>query len=86
MKDATGIFRRHDSNPLLHIKDYPGIAQLYNPSPARVGDETILLVSVVEHAATHGVGRDVGQTRVARSRDGIHFELGSEDFIGCQCD
>jgi predicted GH43/DUF377 family glycosyl hydrolase len=81
MKDATRIFHRHPGGPLLQVKDYPGKAQLYNPSPAQVGDETILLVSVVEHAATHGYGRDVGQTRVARSSDGIHFELGEENFI-----
>ena len=39
---------------------------------------------VVEHAATRGYGRDVGQTRVARSKDGIHFEVSEENFIDCQ--
>lgn len=84
MKDATGIFKRHEGGPLLHIKDFPGKAQIYNPSPVQCGDETILLVSVVEHAATRGFGRDVGQTRVARSKDGINFEVGEENFIDCQ--
>lgn len=51
-RDATGILTRHPANPILHVKDYPGIAQLYNPSPVQYGEETILLVSVVEHAAT----------------------------------
>ena len=84
MKDATRIFKRHEGGPLLHIKDFPGKAQIYNPAPVQVGNETILLVSVVEHAATRGYGRDVGQTRVARSKDGIHFELSDENFIDCQ--
>lgn len=83
-RDATKILTRHPQNPLLHIKDFPGIAQIYNPSPVKLGDETILLVSVVEHAATRGYGRDVGQTRVARSKDGINFELSSENFIETQ--
>ena len=84
MRDATRILKRHPGNPILHVKDFPGMAQLYNPSPVKFGDETILLVSVVEHAATRGYGRDVGQTRIARSKDGIHFELGTQDFIDTQ--
>lgn len=86
MKDATHILKRHPQNPLLHVKDYPGVAQIYNPSPVVFGDETILLVSVVEHAAKRGYGRDVGQTRIARSKDGIHFELGTENFIDTQAE
>lgn len=84
MKDATKIFKRYEGGPLLHIKDFPGKAQIYNPAPIQVGDETILLVSVVEHAAARGFGRDVGQTRVARSKDGINFEVSEENFIECQ--
>jgi predicted GH43/DUF377 family glycosyl hydrolase len=84
MKDATRIMKRNPNNPLIHIRDYPGTAQIYNPSPVMFGDETILLVSVVEHAATRGFGRDVGQTRIARSTDGYNFTLGTENFIDCQ--
>lgn len=86
MKDATRILKRHPQNPLLHVKDYPGIAQLYNPAPVQFGDETLLLVSVVDHAATRGVGRDVGQTRIARSKDGVHFTLSEKNFIDPQSD
>ena len=86
MKDATKIFKRHQNNPVLHVKDFEGIAQIYNPSPVMYGDETILLVSVVEHAATRGYGRDVGQTRIARSKDGIHFELEETNFIDVQAE
>ena len=84
MKDATKIFKRHEGGPLLHVKDFAGKAQIYNPAPVQCGDETILLVSVVEHAATKGFGRDVGQTRVGRSKDGINFELSEENFIDTQ--
>jgi predicted GH43/DUF377 family glycosyl hydrolase len=86
MKDATKLLKRHPSNPLLNVKDYDGIAQIYNPSPVIFGDETILLISVVEHAAKRGFGRDVGQTRIARSKDGVHFVLETEDFIQTQSD
>jgi len=84
MKDTTAIMQRHFGNPLLKVKDYPGIAQIYNPSPIMYNGETILLVSVVEHCATRGYGRDVGQTRIARSRDGVHFELSDKNFIDTQ--
>ena len=80
-KDATRILKRYENNPILHVKDYPGIAQLYNPSVVKYGDEYIMLVSVVEHAATQGYGRDVGQTRIARSKDGVNFTLEDKDFI-----
>ena len=46
-KDATRILKRYEGNPVLDVKDYPGIAQLYNPSAVKFGDETIVLVSVV---------------------------------------
>ena len=81
MKDATRILTKYENNPILHVRDFPGVAQLYNPSPVMYRDETVLLVSVVEHSATEGYGRDVGQTRVARSRDGVNFTLGTENFI-----
>jgi len=83
-KDATRIMQRHPENPLIHVKNHLGVAQIYNPAPVLYGDETILLVSVVEHAATRGVGRDVGETRIARSSDGLSFKLESENFIDCQ--
>jgi len=86
MEHPTRIMKRHPGNPVLSIRDYPHIAQIYNPSPVQLGDETLLLVSVVEHAATRGVGRDVGQTRVARSADGVHFDLGERNFVDVQSD
>lgn len=80
MKDATAIFQRQSDQPVLSYRDFPGVAQIYNPSPAKIGDEFVLLVSVVNHQ-TQGLGRDVGQTRVARSKDGLNFELSIDNFI-----
>lgn len=65
----------------MHVKVFPGIARLYNPAPVRFGDEIVVLVSVVKHAATQGYGRDVGQTRIAGSKDGFNFTLSDENFI-----
>ena len=62
------------------MDDYPGIGQLYNPSVVKYKDEFIMLVSVVDYAA-EGEGTDVGQTRIARSKDGLHFVLSDENFI-----
>jgi len=86
IKDVTQILSRHPENPLIHINDLPGCAQVYNPSPVMYGDETILLLSVVDHAATRGIGRDVGQTRVARSKDGLNFTISDNNFIETQSD
>ncbi len=80
MKDATRILSRHPGNPLMHVGNHPGLAQIYNPSPVMYDGETILLVSVVDHR-TSRPGRDVGETRIARSKDGVHFELSEENFI-----
>lgn len=81
-KDATRILKRcNDGKPVINVDDYPGLAQVYNPTGVKIGDETVVVVSVVEHAGSWGIGRDVGQTRIARSKDGIHFELSDEDFI-----
>ena len=79
-KDATRILTRHESNPILHVKDFPGVGQIYNPSVVKHNGEFIMLVSVVDYAAD-GAGTDVGQTRIARSRDGITFEMSDENFI-----
>ncbi len=84
-KDATKILTRYEANPIIKPEDYPGVAQFYNPSPVMYGEETILLVSVTEYASkARNTGRcgDIhGQTRIARSRDGIHFTVEEENFI-----
>ena len=76
MTDATGILKRHSANPLLKPEDYPGVMQIFNPSPAMYNGETILLVSIVLFKPVNSA-----ETRVARSKDGIHFTLAEEPFI-----
>lgn len=49
MQDATSIFKRASSQPVLNVTSYPGVAQIYNPAPVKIGDEFILVVSVVDH-------------------------------------
>ena len=71
-KDATKLLTRYPK-PVMHVDDFPGIAQLYNPAVVKYNDEFIMLVSVVDYAAD-GEGTDVGETRIARSKDGINFE------------
>jgi beta-1,4-mannooligosaccharide/beta-1,4-mannosyl-N-acetylglucosamine phosphorylase len=78
-KDATKLLTRYPK-PVMHVDDFPGIAQLYNPAVVKYNDEFIMLVSVVDYAAD-GEGTDVGETRIARSKDGINFTLSDENFI-----
>ena len=76
MRDATRILTRHPDNPLIRVADCPGAMQVFNPSPAVYQGETILLLSMIFFAAERG-----GETRVARSRDGIHFAIDDHAFI-----
>lgn len=82
-KDATTIMKRYENNPILDVKDFPGIAQLYNPSVVKYNDEYVMLVSTVEFASRLSYGGTVarGTTKIARSKDGYHFELDYNDFI-----
>ena len=84
-KDVTEILKRCPENPIINPDDYPGIARIYNPAVAKMGDETVLLTSVIEHAG-EGYGEYVGQARVARSKDGVHFELDDKSFISAPKD
>lgn len=75
MKDTRKILQRHPANPILDPENYSGIRQLFNPSPVQYGDEIIMLVSTQLYNATSG------ETRVARSKDGINFILADKPFI-----
>jgi len=76
MKDATGILRRHPGNPLITVKDVPGFMTVFNPSPAEYRGQTILLLSMIPFRGRYG-----GQTHVAKSDDGLHFDIDTEPFI-----
>lgn len=77
---ANQILKRHPQNPILTPVDFPGAAQVYNPSPFILNGRTGLLVSIVRHDGP-GSGRDIGQTHVAWSNDGIKFEIERKPFI-----
>ncbi len=76
LADATQILKRHPANPLIKPADYPGVMQTYNPSPVMYNGETIILLSMLFYKQER-----LGETRVARSRDGIHFEIEDKPFI-----
>lgn len=76
LTSATKILTRHPANPLISPDDYPGVMQMFNPSPVMYNGETILLVSMIFFKNDR-----LGETRVARSTDGIHFTIADEPFI-----
>jgi len=71
---------RHSENPLLTPADFPGASAVFNCGQTMMGDETILLVSVVHRS---GIYRGIAcgaTTHVARSKDGVHFDIDPEPF------
>ena len=75
LKDVRKILQRHPANPILDPEDFPGVRQMFNPSPVRFGDEIILLVSTQRYSERSG------ETRVARSKDGVNFTVDDKPFI-----
>ena len=45
LKDTTSILKRYHKNPILDPKDYPGVAQIFNPGVAEYNGKTILIIS-----------------------------------------
>jgi len=76
MKDPRLILKRHPNNPLIKPEDYPGVMQIFNPSPVKYNNKTIVLVSMLYFKNTNG-----GETRVAESDDGINFKIAEKPFI-----
>lgn len=74
------ILRRHEGNPILKPKDFPGADGVRNCGQTMLGDETILLVSV-DHRSNMYRGVRGRTTHVARSADGIHFEISPDPFL-----
>lgn len=81
MQDATRILTRHPANPLISVDDCPGVMQVFNPSPAVYRGKTILLLSMCRFDADRG-----GETRLATSEDGIHFNIEDRPFITLDID
>jgi beta-1,4-mannooligosaccharide/beta-1,4-mannosyl-N-acetylglucosamine phosphorylase len=75
------LLYRHPDNPILKPSDFPGGADgVRNCGQTMLGDETILLVSV-DHRSDSYRGREGRTTHVARSKDGLHFQIDPEPFF-----
>lgn len=75
MEDATKILKRHPANPIIKPEDYPGVMQIFNPSPVMYNGKTVLLLSMCLFNSLSG------ETRVAESEDGIHFSIADKPFF-----
>lgn len=76
MKNTTKILKRHPANPIIKPGDYPGVMQIFNPSPVIYNDKTVLLLSMIFFNNERG-----GETRIAKSEDGINFSIADSSFI-----
>lgn len=76
---VSPILTRHPANPIITPASYPGLREVFNPSPVDFNGKTILLLSMIFRENTCG-----GETRVAESDDGIHFRIADEPFIKLQ--
>ncbi|MDY7010580.1 MAG: glycoside hydrolase family 130 protein [Planctomycetota bacterium] len=73
--------QRHGENPLLSPADFPGALSVFNCGQAMMGDETILLVSIIHRSGSYrGIPGDA-TTHVARSTDGVKFDIDPEPFL-----
>ena len=69
------VMHRHERNPILSPKDFPGAESVFNPGQTMYGDKTILLCAI------DCPPRGRPQTYVAESEDGVNFSIREEPFI-----
>ena len=75
------LLYRHADNPIIKPSDFPGGADgVRNCGQTMLGEETILLVSV-DHRSDGYRGREGRTTHLARSQDGLHFQIDPEPFF-----
>ena len=74
------LLHRYEGNPVLIPKDFPGADGVRNCGQVKMGNETILLISV-DHRNNFYRGRRGRTTHVARSKDGIHFDINPDPFL-----
>ena len=79
MKNATKILQRHPANPIITPNDLPGVAVVFNPSPAIYQGKTILLLSAYEWSWPT-IQRARGGW-VAKSEDGVKFTINEKPLI-----
>ncbi len=71
---------RYEGNPIITPEDFPGAMAVFNPGQTMMGDETILLVSIIHRSGKYQ-GIEGATSHVARSHDGINFQIDPEPFI-----
>jgi len=69
------VLHRHENNPILSPRGFPGVTAIFNPGQTTYQGKTILLCSVNNPL----VGR--ARAQVAESEDGVSFTLRQEPFI-----
>lgn len=76
------LLHRHEANPIIRPGDFPGGGAdgVRNCGQTMLGDETVLLVSV-DHRSDGYRGVPGRTTHVARSRDGVHFDIDPAPFF-----
>lgn len=77
---AAYQLKRYENNPIITPGDFPGADAVFNPGQTIMGNETILLVSVI-HKSGEYQGIPGATTHVARSSDGINFDINPEPFL-----
>lgn len=77
---SNTVFKRYRENPILTPKDFPGADAVFNCGQTLFEDRPLLLVSIL-HRSGHYRGIKGATTHVARSDDGIHFEIDPEPFL-----
>ncbi|MBN1458097.1 MAG: glycoside hydrolase family 130 protein [Armatimonadetes bacterium] len=69
------VMHRHEKNPILGPKDFPGAESVFNPGQTIYDGKVILLLAV------DCPPRGRPQTYVAESEDGVKFTIRDEPFI-----
>jgi len=67
--------KRHESNPILAPRDFPGAEAVFNCGQTTYKGKTILLVAVMLKGQPHP------RIHVAESEDGVRFSIRPEPFI-----
>jgi len=76
------ILKRHEANPILSPKDFPDANAVFNCGQAIYEGKPLLLVSIGHRSGRYrGIGGMT--THVARSEDGVQFEIEPEPFLQC---
>ncbi len=71
---TEGLLKRYQGNPIITPKNMPGTTAIFNCGQTTMDDETILLLAVIPRDG-------VPAMHVARSKDGIEFEIEQKPFI-----